>query len=155
MHERRHLHRLHSIWLKCPVYFLTICAANRRQILHRPVVARVLIQALYEAPRVHGWMVGRFVIMPDHVHFFCTAASDTKDLAAFVRDWKRWTARKIADVTLISPPIWQREFFDHVLRSSGSYAAKWKYVRENPVRAGLVSDADDWPLQGECAALVI
>jgi REP element-mobilizing transposase RayT len=155
MHERRHLHRLHRIWSKVPVYFVTICTANRRQILHRPVVARVLIQALYEAPRVHGWMVGRFVIIPDHVHFFCSAASGTKDLAAFVRDWKRWTARRIADVTLISPPIWQREFFDHVLRSSGSYAAKWKYVRENPVRAGLVADAEDWPHQGECAALVL
>ena len=155
MHERRHLPRLRRIWLKDPVCFLTICAADRRQILHRPGVACVLIQALYDAPRVHGWKVGRFVIMPDHVHFFCLAVSDGKDLAAFVRDWKRWTARKIAETTLISSPIWQREFFDHVLRSSGSYAAKWNYVRENPVRAGLVADADDWPHQGECAALML
>jgi putative transposase len=155
MHERRHLPRLRRIWLQDPIYFLTICTASRRPILHRPVVARRLIQALYDAPVIHGWMIGRFVIMPDHVHFFCSAASSTKDLAAFVRDWKRWTARQIADATFISPPIWQREFFDHVLRSSGSYAAKWIYVRDNPVRAGLVTSADDWPHHGECEILAL
>ena len=46
-------------------------------------------------------------------------------------------------------PIWQRRFFDHVLRSDESYAEKWNYVRENPVRAGLVKSADDWPYAGE------
>jgi|GEM_PF-3387382 len=36
----------------------------------------------------------------------------------------------------ISPPHWQKTFFDHVLRNSESYADKWEYVSENPVRAG-------------------
>ena len=40
-------------------------------------------------------------------------------------------------------------FFDHVIRSSESYAEKWSYVQENPVRAGLVVDASDWPYSGE------
>lgn len=46
-------------------------------------------------------------------------------------------------------PVWQRGFFDHVLRSDESYAQKWDYVRENPVRAGLVKRAEDWPYAGE------
>src|SRR6478672_8443810 len=41
--------------------------------------------------------------------------------------------------------LWQREYFDHVLRSDESYAEKWDYVRENPVRAGLVRSSNDWP----------
>ena len=45
--------------------------------------------------------------------------------------------------------IWQRGFFDHVIRSSESYSQKWEYVRDNPVRAGLVQEADEWPFQGE------
>jgi putative transposase len=49
----------------------------------------------------------------------------------------------------ISPPHWQKTFFDHVLRNSESYADKWEYVSENPVRAGLVQRAEDWPFQGE------
>jgi hypothetical protein len=40
-------------------------------------------------------------------------------------------------------------FFDHLLRSNESYSQKWNYVRENPLRAGLVKSAADWPYQGE------
>jgi putative transposase len=50
-------------------------------------------------------------------------------------------------------PVWQRGFFDHVMRSAESYSQKWDYVRENPVRAGLVRDADEWPYSGEIVPL--
>lgn len=45
-------------------------------------------------------------------------------------------------------PFWQKEFFDHLLRSDESYSEKWEYVRQNPVRAGLVDDADTWAFTG-------
>lgn len=44
---------------------------------------------------------------------------------------------------------WQPGFFDHLLRGEESYREKWEYVRENPVRAGLVEHAEQWPFQGE------
>ena len=46
-------------------------------------------------------------------------------------------------------PIWQRGFFDHVLRNDESYGNKWNYVKDNPVRAGLVSDPEKSPYSGE------
>jgi putative transposase len=45
-------------------------------------------------------------------------------------------------------PLWQPEFFDHVLRSQESQDAKWRYIAENPVRAGLVMQAEEWPYAG-------
>ena len=45
-------------------------------------------------------------------------------------------------------PHWQPNFFDHILRSADSYSTKWDYVQMNPVRAGLVKNADDWEYQG-------
>ena len=54
----------------------------------------------------------------------------------------------------LGPPFWQKEFFDHVLRSDESYESKWLYVRENPVRAGLVSSAEDWPCAGEMTPIM-
>jgi hypothetical protein len=44
-------------------------------------------------------------------------------------------------------------FLDHLVRHSESYSEKWKYVQKNPVRAGFVSDCEDWPWQGELVAL--
>jgi hypothetical protein len=49
--------------------------------------------------------------------------------------------------------LWQREFFDHLLRTTESYSEKWNYVRDNPVRSGFVVSADDWPYAGEIERL--
>jgi hypothetical protein len=58
------------------------------------------------------------------------------------------------DLSIVIPiPHWQKGFFDHLIRNSESYAQKWEYVRENPVRAGLVKHADAWPYQGELVRL--
>ena len=46
------------------------------------------------------------------------------------------------------PPLFQRDCWDRQLRTGESYAQKWMYVRNNPVRKGLVANADDWPYQG-------
>jgi len=46
-------------------------------------------------------------------------------------------------------PHWQEGFFDHLLRSDESHAEKWEYVRQNPVRAGLCHQPEEWPYQGE------
>ena len=49
--------------------------------------------------------------------------------------------------------FWQRGFFDHLIRNTESYTQKWDYVRENPVRSGLVASSDAWKYQGEIALI--
>lgn len=94
-----------------------------------------------------GNALGRFVIMPDHVHLFVRIGTESK-LSEFVRLLKQHLTR-----TLLArgekAPVWQPGFFDHLLRHSESYFEKWRYVRENPVRAGLAAGPDEWPYQGE------
>ncbi len=67
--------------------------------------------------------------------------------------WKQWTSKRIVRELALEGPVWQAEFFDHLLRSARVMTQKWNYVRENPVRAGLVAVADDWSWQGEVARL--
>jgi putative transposase len=94
-----------------------------------------------------GIAVGRYVILPDHLHFF-VGLPDNLKLGDWIGTLKRVLTRSL-ERSGSSDPIWQRGFFDHVLRSNESYAEKWSYVRENPVRAGLVENVDDWPFYGE------
>ncbi len=158
--KHKHLRRLERIWIDSPIYFVTTCTKNRRQILVCEEVASILIDEWRAAHPRHGWAVGCYVIMPDHVHFFCRPEHDATALSEFVGNWKSYTSRKI---NALSPPrsapsattLWQREFFDHVLRSSESYSEKWHYVFENPVRAGLVSSADEWKYAGEIETLML
>ena len=63
------------------------------------------------------------------------------------------TASKALRLHGTPPPHWQKTFFDHLLRSGESYSHKWSYVRENPVRARLVSETEDWAFTGEIFAL--
>ena len=49
---------------------------------------------------------------------------------------------------------WQPGFFDHLLRREESLSEKWIYVRNNPVRAGLVNDAAEWSFAGEIVNLM-
>jgi REP-associated tyrosine transposase len=93
--------------------------------------------------------------MRDHVHFFCSAELNAKTLPTFMQAWKQWTSKRIARELKLPGTIWQEEFFDHVLRSSESYSQKWDYVRENPVRAGLVKSSDEWPWQSEIESLML
>ncbi len=114
--------------------------------------AVAVLRAEFEsAPSRYGWTIGRFVTMPDHLHFFCVSdeTPGAASLSRFMAGFKQWTAKGILRATGATPPLWQKEFFDHVLRSDESFESKWHYVRENPVRAGLVSTADDWPYGGE------
>ena len=97
----------------------------------------------------HGWSVGPYVVMPDHVHFFVApeTAVETR-LSVAIGRWKEWTAKRISRAIDRPAPLWQPEFFDHLLRSEESRGAKWDYIRNNPVRAGLVARAADWPFAG-------
>jgi len=151
LHQRKHLRRLDNVFenYRAPLYFLTICVSNRRPILNNPVVSNIIVAAWKTSEELYGWRIGRYVLMPDHVHFFTApVAEQAKDLSSFVGSWKNWTRKQIRENGL-SPFAWQREFFDHLLRNSESSSEKWEYVRLNPVRAGLVSEAEAWPYQGE------
>ena len=85
--------------------------------------------------------------MPDHVHLFVRG-----DQGFRLSPWIGGLKRAIS-VALKSQRLWQAGFFDHILRSEESYAEKWNYVRDNPVRAGLVKAADEWPYQGEIVVI--
>lgn len=95
----------------------------------------------------HGVCVGRYVIMPDHIHLFAAVSSAGPSLSEWIKSLKNSLSRTLR--TEAEPaPHWQKGFFDHLLRSGESYEEKWAYVEANPERAGLVKTADDWPYRG-------
>ena len=149
----KHLRRLERVWIEQPIYFVTTCTELRKPVFACEQVAAILVKEWQTARDRHRWAIGRYVIMPDHVHFFCAPELDAKPLSIFIGFWKEWTSKGIKRALELVGPVWQEEFFDHLLRSFESYSQKWDYVRENPVRAGLVAKADDWPWQGEIEEL--
>jgi putative transposase len=131
------------------IIFLTVSVHRRRPLLARPEVVALLLDCWRKADH---WRIGRWVVMPEHVHLFCAPATcPPTSLKTWARFWrsqatKRWPFRQ-------ETPIWQRDFFDRRLRSGESYQQKWLYLWENPIKEGLVQRPEDWPFQGEVNVL--
>lgn len=130
------------------VVYVTACTAKRRKILASASAYSAIVGAWSGAS---AWLVGRYVIMPDHIHFFCAPNDfDSPSLERWMRFWKSEATRNTGKP---SGTVWQRHHWDRQLRSGESYTDKWEYVRSNPVRHGLIANADDWPYQGELNVL--
>jgi REP element-mobilizing transposase RayT len=91
-----------------------------------------------------AWLVGYYLLMPDHLHLFAAPHNLDIPLNRWMSYWKRLFTEKAN-----SPEWrWQSLHWDTRLRRSESYAEKWCYIRENPMRKGLVTNPEDWPYQG-------
>lgn len=129
-----------------PVYFVTFCTMYRQPLLANAQVHAAFRNYCEIGVAERNVAVGRYVIMPDHIHLFVSGDASL-DLGLWVRGLKRVLGNAIAAQSRGS--LRRPGFFDHLMRNSESYTQKWEYVCENPVRAGLVARAEDWSYQGE------
>ena len=131
------------------IIFLTVCTKERRALLANDHGARLLLEAWKAAT---FWIVGRYVILPDHLHLFCAPNTfPSQPLKNWISFWKNDLTRAWPDRGNV--PLWQAEFWDRQLRRGESYDQKWDYVENNPVRHGYVTKAEDWPYRGELNVL--
>jgi putative transposase len=101
-----HLTRLSRVWIDRPIYFITTCTQNRVLVLASDSIHEILRAEWLSAETRHGWQIGRYIIMPDHVHFFCTPLPEAKPLADFMQRWKEWTAKRILAAVKRPAPLW-------------------------------------------------
>ena len=122
------------------VFFITICCQPRGlNQLARSTVWQAIDESLSFREHNGDLSVRLVLAMPDHLHglfSFC----GTKSMQKVICDFKSWLAKS-------SEVHWQRDFFDHRLRGVESAAEKANYIRNNPVRAGLVHRPEEWPYQ--------
>ena len=145
------LTRLRDVYPDRPIFFITACTHERRWILDNDDVQTGFLDFALNA-EVRGVAVGRYVLMPDHIHLFAAFTPESPSLSLWIKSLKNGLSRALRSRD-VPAPHWQKGFFDHLIRSSESYSAKWEYVRENPVRAGLVTASEEWPYQGEVVPL--
>jgi len=77
-----------------------------------------------------------FVIMPNHVHLLFSVRDET-NLAEIISTWKRFTARRINRRYGNEKALWQRDYFDRIIRNWDHFMAVARYIRRNPVKAKL------------------
>jgi REP-associated tyrosine transposase len=149
--RKQRLSRLDLVFVWSPIYFVTACTQNLRNILVTPAIRETFLRFGKEGA-LHGSWIGAYLIMPNHLHVFVATDHQKIAISAWMTSLKNIISKTLRE-NGVAPPHWQKTFFDHLLRSTKSYSEKWNYVRDNPVRAGLVASAEDWPYVGEIFAV--
>lgn len=106
--------------------------------LRMPECSRIVEGALRhfegEKCRVHSW-----VIMPNHVHILVSTIGEVA-LSELVKSWKGFTARQINLHLGLTGSLWQKSYFDRLIRDWNHFKACADYIRQNPVKADLPGD---------------
>jgi REP element-mobilizing transposase RayT len=111
--------------------------------LRRPEIAELVVSAIrhfHESRYVlHEW-----VVMPNHVHAIVWPMPNHL-LSDILRSWKQFTSRRAKKILNIDKErFWQPESYDHWIRGDEERARIVRYIRNNPVTAGLCARPEDW-----------
>ena len=133
-------------------YFVTICTANRENILWDTVGAdsirldslplsyagKLVEKAILQVPEYYNNIfVDKYSIMPDHVHMLITIIADNRrmisapTLSNIVGSMKRWASKQVGK------PLWQKSFYEHSVRNQQDYDDIWAYIENNPLKYSL------------------
>ena len=126
-------------------YFITICTQDRK-----PILSTIVGDDAHIVPKPYGQVVDKYirnvpeiekyVIMPDHIHMIIRlncgsmwASTPTEKpqhnrISTIVRSIKTLAAKEIG------MPIFQRSYYDHVIRNQEDYNEVWEYIDNNPLK---------------------
>ena len=137
-------HRLPRVDLPGHTYFVTCSVDRRRRLLAYARRAEALI-ALYAEARDRGDIaLHGYVIMPNHYHVMLTLRA-APSVSNVVRRAHSALSRMIRREVATEGRIWQRRFYDHVVRDERDWHEKLTYMHQNPVASGVVGDAREYP----------
>lgn len=132
---------------QCGAYFITICIKDRKRILCDIVgddahivpkkCGTIIEKYICNVPEVE-----KYVIMPDHIHMILRikngsmwASTPTNRISNIVR------SIKILSTKEIGKPIFQRSYYDHIIRNQEDFNEKWEYIENNPKKWLLMKEA--------------
>jgi putative transposase len=132
-------------------YFFTVNLAERQNTLLVDEID-TLRNVMKQVKRHHPFTIDAIVVLPDHLHALLTLPEDDKDFATRWMLIKSGFSRQIPKGERINTSrrkkgergIWQRRYWEHLIRDDYDYEKHVDYIHHNPVRHGHVKCATDW-----------
>ena len=143
--ERKHNRYPEYDYSQNGAYFVTICTQDRKKIL-----STIVGDDAHIVPKPYGQIaekyirnvpeIEKYVIMPDHIHMIIRLNSGAmwaspptnkpqhNRISTIVRSIKILTTKEIGET------IWQRSYYDHVIRNQQDYNEVWEYIENNPTK---------------------
>lgn len=156
---RRKINRLQEFdYSQNGAYFVTICTKDRQNLFWNEINAvgadnirpqnkqplnkngEIIKYAIEEMPKHYECVfVDKYVIMPNHIHLILLIDRMNENrriisaptISRIIGQMKRWASKQIGF------PIWQKSFYDHIIRNQADYDQIWRYIDENPIKWAL------------------
>lgn len=121
-------------------YFVTLCTGKKSCIFGQPgelnpfgkIAEEGLLQIKNHFPGVE---INHYVIMPNHIHVILVLSDDRHNLCSVIGTYKSYVSKRIHEKDP-NREVWQKSFYDHIIRSQKSYEKIWNYIETNPMRWG-------------------
>lgn len=136
-------------------YFFTVVSYQRRGILCDERIRRALRQAVLTVRERYPFTIDAWVLLPDHLHTIWTLPAEDNN---YSRRWgliKRYVSKdcgqyypadnhNLSRIKKKETAIWQRRFWEHMIRDEQDYERCFHYIHYNPIKHGLVTNLSDW-----------
>ena len=143
---KKQLRLPHNAYIGRRIYFITLCTEHRATFFSAPSTGRWLLEKLIAFAAYSDFALHAYCAMPDHVHFICEGLADACDLIKFVHGFKQRTAYEF--IKSQDTRLWQRRYYDHILRPNEAIEDAACYIWWNPVRKKLCAEPNQYPLSG-------
>ncbi len=153
LHNRKKIRLANYDYSSVGAYFVTLCTKNKEHNLSQiivgdgfpvpkntaygDIVEKYINQIKTKYPNVS---VEKFVIMPNHIHMIIVISQNgtgnPSPTIGNIMGWFKYQTTKMVNNIRNSPAesLWQRSYFDHIIRGLQDYEEQWRYIDENPVR---------------------
>ena len=138
--------RVRRVYVPEATYFITANVQNRQPIFAHDENVTLLRQTMREAQKFHPFQMHAYAFMPDHFHLLIYILALT-NVSKLLQSIKRNFTRNYKAARGIDGPLklWQRSFYDHVIRDERDYLNHIHYIHYNPVKHGYTSRPEDYP----------
>lgn len=135
-------------------YFFTLVVHERKRLFDLPDNVRRWRDAVAHCALRRPFIVEAEVILPDHIHVLWSLPEGDSDYATRIRLIKTRVTKELAGSEAPSSPsrrskgerdIWQRRYWEHVIRDERDFQTHLDYIHYNPVKHGLATRPADWP----------
>ena len=125
-------------------YFVTTDTWERRKVFLKSTAAELVGAKLFEFRDKGRYYVHAYVVMPEHFHVLLTPGMTTS-LERAIGLIKGGSSFEIGKALRMRFPVWHEGFTEHEIRDEQDYETHVRYIQSNPVKAGLVREAKDYP----------
>ena len=124
------------------VYFITAATAQRTPLFRKEPMAQLFIEVLFHYRDHKNYLLHEFVVMPDHFHLLISPTLSLERSLQLIKGGFSYRAKKELG---FAGEIWEKSFYDRRVRGAEDYYNFKQYIRQNPVKQGLVAAFSDYP----------